>query len=182
VVILGSATPDVTSYYRAQRGELQLLQLHERIAAGEPSPLPQVEVVDLRRELREGNRSIFSRTLAKSISDALQAHEQVILFLNRRGTATFVQCRDCGFVMRCKRCEISLTYHTDEDRLVCHHCNYRTQVPLTCPRCRSRRIKFVGIGTQKLAQTTGEVFPQARLLRWDSASSRVKNAHPENTG
>ena len=116
VVILGSATPDVTSYYRAQRGEFRLLQLPERISSGEPSPLPQVEVVDLRRELKEGNRSIFSRSLAKAIADALHAREQVILFLNRRGTATFVQCRDCGFVLRCRRCDVALTYHADRGR------------------------------------------------------------------
>jgi primosomal protein N' (replication factor Y) len=177
VVILGSATPDVTSYYRAQKGEFQLLQLPERISSGEPSPLPQVEVVDLRRELKEGNRSIFSRALAKSIADALQAHEQVILFLNRRGTATFVQCRDCGFVMRCKRCDVSLTYHATEDNLVCHHCNYRTKPPETCPNCQSRRIKFLGIGTQKVEEEVAKTFPEARILRWDRDVTKGKHSH-----
>jgi len=177
VVILGSATPDVTSYYRAQKGEFQLLQLPERISSGEPSPLPQVEVVDLRRELKEGNRSIFSRTLAKAIADALQAHEQVILFLNRRGTATFVQCRDCGFVMRCKRCDVSLTYHATEDNLVCHHCNYRTKPPEICPNCQSRRIKFLGIGTQKVEEEVAKTFPEARVLRWDRDVTKGKRSH-----
>jgi primosomal protein N' (replication factor Y) len=177
VVILGSATPDVTSYYRAQRGEFQLLQLHERISAGEPSPLPKVEIVDLRRELKEGNRSIFSRPLAKAIADALQAHEQVILFLNRRGTATFVQCRDCGFVMRCKRCDVSLTYHATEDNLVCHHCNYRTKPPEICPNCQSRRIKFLGIGTQKVEEEVAKTFPEARILRWDRDVTKGKHSH-----
>ena len=177
VVVLGSATPDVTSYYRAQRSEFQLLQLQERISAGEPSPLPKVEILDLRRELKEGNRSIFSRTLAKSIADALQAHEQVILFLNRRGTATFVQCRDCGFVMRCKRCDVTLTYHASEDELVCHHCNYRIKPPETCPNCLSKRIKFLGIGTQKVEEEVAKTFPEARVLRWDRDVTKRKYSH-----
>jgi primosomal protein N' (replication factor Y) len=177
VVILGSATPDVTSYYRAQRGEFQLLELPERISSGEPSPLPEVEVVDLRRELKEGNRSIFSRSLAQAIADALNMKEQVILFLNRRGTATFVQCRDCGFVMRCKRCDVALTYHAAEDELVCHRCNYRTKPPEICPNCQSRRIKFLGIGTQKVEEEVAKTFPEARLLRWDRDVTRGKNAH-----
>ncbi len=177
VVILGSATPDVTSYYRAQRGEFQLLELPERISSGAPSPLPKVEVIDLRRELKEGNRSIFSRSLAKAIIDALNMREQVILFLNRRGTSTFVQCRDCGFVMRCKRCDVALTYHAAEDELVCHRCNYRTTPPEICPNCQSRRIKFLGIGTQKVEEEVAKTFPQARLLRWDRDATRGKNAH-----
>ncbi len=177
VVILGSATPDVTSYYRAQRGEFQLLELAERISSGEPSPLPKVEVVDLRRELKEGNRSIFSRSLAKAITDALNMREQVILFLNRRGTSTFVQCRDCGFVMRCKRCDVALTYHAAEDELVCHRCNYRTKPPEMCPNCQSRRIKFLGIGTQKVEEEVAKTFPRARILRWDRDVTRGKNAH-----
>lgn len=177
VVILGSATPDIASYYRAQRGDFQLLQLRERIAAGEPAPLPKVEIVDLRSELREGNRSIFSRTLAKAIADSLQAHEQIILFLNRRGTATFVQCRDCGFVMRCKRCDVTLTYHALEDELVCHQCNYKIKPPETCPNCLSRRIKFLGIGTQKVEEAVTKTFPEARVLRWDRDVTKGKHSH-----
>ena len=179
VVILGSATPDVTSYHRAQRGEFRLLQLPERISSGEVSPLPQVEIVDLRRELREGNRSIFSRSLTKSIGESLAAREQVILFLNRRGTATFVQCRDCGFVMRCRRCDVSLTYHAAEDNLVCHHCNYRAKIPHVCPVCLSRRIKFLGIGTQKVEEEAAKAFPGARLLRWDRDVTRGKHSHEQ---
>jgi len=177
VVILGSATPDVTNYYRVQQGEFRLLQLPERISSGEPSPLPQVEVIDLRRELKEGNRSIFSRSLAKGIADALHAREQVILFLNRRGTATFVQCRDCGFVLRCRRCDVALTYHADKDDLVCHHCNYRTKPPEICPNCQSRRIKFLGIGTQKVEEEVAKTFPEARILRWDRDVTKGKHSH-----
>ena len=177
VVILGSATPDITSYYRAQQGEFRLLQLTERISSGEPSPLPQVEVVDLRRELKEGNRSIFSRSLARGIADALQAREQVILFLNRRGTATFVQCRDCGFVLRCRRCDVALTYHAAEDDLVCHHCNYKTKPPDMCPNCQSRRIKFLGTGAQKVEEEVAKTFPEARILRWDRDVTRGRYSH-----
>ena len=179
VVILGSATPDVSSYHRAQRGEFRLLQLPERISGGEISPLPQVEVVDLRRELKEGNRSIFSRSLSRSIAESLTAREQVILFLNRRGTATFVQCRDCGFVLRCRRCDVSLTYHAAEDDLVCHRCNHRTKIPHVCPNCLSRRIKFLGIGTQRVQEEVAKAFPEAQLLRWDRDVTRGKHSHEQ---
>jgi len=179
VVILGSATPDVSSYHRVQRGEFRLLQLPERISGGEISPLPQVEVVDLRRELKEGNRSIFSRSLSESIAESLAAREQVILFLNRRGTATFVQCRDCGFVLRCRRCDVSLTYHAAEDDLVCHRCNHRAKIPHVCPNCLSRRIKFLGIGTQRVQEEVAKAFPEAQLLRWDRDATRGKHSHEQ---
>ncbi|MEE8373653.1 MAG: primosomal protein N' [Dehalococcoidia bacterium] len=179
VVILGSATPDLASYHRAQTAEFRLLGLPERIADGETASLPPVEVIDLRRELKEGNTSILSRSLKHSISNALAAREQVMLFLNRRGTATFVQCRDCGFVLRCRRCDVSLTFHTPEEDLVCHHCNRRTKVPDSCPECRSKRIKFLGAGTQKVEQEVAKVFPQARLLRWDSDVTRGKHSHEQ---
>ena len=179
VVILGSATPDIISYHRARRSEFRLLQLPERISGGEPSPLPQVEIVDLRRELKEGNRSIFSRSLAQSIADSLEAREQVILFLNRRGSATFVQCRDCGFVSKCRRCDVSLTYHAAEEDLVCHQCNYRTEIPYTCPVCLSKRIKFLGIGTQRVEEEVTKAFPGARTLRWDRDVTRGKHSHEQ---
>jgi len=178
-IVLGSATPDVESYYHAQRGDYQLLRLPERVVPKEGSPLPQVEVVDLRDELKARNFSIFSRSLSRAITDALANKEQVILFLNRRGGATFVQCRDCGFVLRCRRCDVALTYHFTEDALRCHQCNYRMPVPQSCPQCHSRRIKFLGIGTQKLEQETARAFPQARLLRWDSDTTTGRHSHQE---
>ncbi|HEY49111.1 MAG TPA: primosomal protein N' [Dehalococcoidia bacterium] len=179
VLILGSATPDVTSYYQAQRGRFKLLKLPQRISSGEVSTMPQVEVVDLRRELSEGNRSIFSRSLARAIAESLAAREQVILFLNRRGTATFVQCRDCGLVLRCPRCEVSLTYHAAVEDLVCHYCNYRTKVPHICPNCLSKRIKFLGIGTQKVEEEVAKAFPEAQLLRWDRDVTKGKHSHEQ---
>jgi len=186
VLVLGSATPDVASYYRARRGEYRLLELPERVivdeSAGQPavrleSHLPQAEVVDLRDELRAGNRGMFSRALAEGVRAALAAHEQVILFLNRRGASTFVQCRDCGFVLRCRRCDIALTYHTQGERLVCHQCNERRPVPQLCPQCKSRRIRYLGAGTQKVAEEAASAFPGARLLRWDRDVTAGRRTH-----
>jgi primosomal protein N' (replication factor Y) len=175
VVILGSATPDVATYHKARAGEYRLLELPQRIGTGEK----RVEVVDLREELKAGNRSIFSRSLTGGIKQSLAAKEQVILFLNRRGSATFVQCRDCGYVPRCKRCDVSLTYHSVSDKLACHQCNYRVKLPRLCPQCGSKRIKFLGIGTQKVEEEVGSTFPQARLLRWDRDATGGKHSHEE---
>jgi len=182
VIILGSATPDVETFYHAQRGDYRLLQLPERVTPSEGSPLPKVEVVDLRNELKAGNTSLFSRSLSQATAKAVADGEQVILFLNRRGAANFIQCRSCGFVLRCKRCEVALTYHYVEDALVCHQCNYRISVPPICPQCLSRRIKFLGIGTQKVEQEASYAFPQARLLRWDSDVTKQKYSHEKILG
>ena len=179
VVILGSATPDVESFYHAQKGDFRLLQLTERVTPIESSPLPQVKIVDLRDELKAGNRSLFSRSLSRAIAKAVADSEQVMLFLNRRGAATFIQCRNCGFVLGCRRCEVALTHHLAEDTLVCHQCNYRIPVPQLCPRCSSQRIKFLGVGTQRLEQEASNTFPQARLLRWDSDVTKGKHSHQE---
>jgi primosomal protein N' (replication factor Y) len=179
VVILGSATPDVETYYRAQKGGYKLLELPERVTPRDGTALPRVEVVDMREELKAGVRSLFSRSLSEAISQAVTNDEQVILFLNRRGAATFIQCRSCGFVLRCKRCDVPLTYHLTEDSLVCHQCNYHTPVPQACPRCTRRNLKFLGLGTQKLEQEAGYNFPTARLLRWDTDVTRGRYSHDE---
>ncbi len=176
-VILGSATPDVETSYHAQTGEYHLLQLPGR--ATPTKALPQVEVVDLREELKAGNRSLFSRSLSQAMVKAVTNGEQVILFLNRRGAATFIQCRSCGFVLRCKRCQVALAHHVAEDELVCHHCNYRIPVPIVCPRCLRRRLKFLGAGTQKVEQEARSTFPQARLLRWDSDVTKGRHSHQQ---
>ncbi|MBI4317465.1 MAG: primosomal protein N' [Chloroflexi bacterium] len=245
-VILGSATPDLTTYHRATMGQYRLLELFERVE-GEgawgyehdgdtetrrgsdegrdphPNPLPEgegtassltlplqgegtsplplgegegegaprgedtprgalmppVHIVDLRQELRSGNRSVFSRALAESITLALSAHEQVILYLNRRGSSTFVMCRDCGHVLKCKRCDVPLVYHSAEDDLVCHQCNFRTFAPEGCPACWGSRIRFFGTGTEKLEEDTKKRFPQARVLRWDSDVTKGRQSHEE---
>ncbi len=179
VVVMGSATPDVETYYHARSGNYHLLELPERVTPSENTPLPGVEVVDLREELKAGNRSMFSRSLARAITAAVTGSGQVMLFLNRRGAATYIQCRDCGFVLGCRRCDVPLTYHLDENMLVCHQCNYRMPVPETCPQCQSKRIKFLGVGTQKLEREARDSFPQARLLRWDSDTTTRRHAHQE---
>ena len=178
-VILGSATPDVETYYQAQRGDYHLLELPERLTPYQGSALPRVRIVDLRDELKAGNRSIFSRLLKQAIDKALIKGEQVILFFNRRGAASFIQCRSCGLVLSCRRCQVALSYHSAEEALVCHQCNYRIVVPQTCPRCSSHRLKFLGIGTQKLEMEVGLTFPQAKALRWDSDATRGKHSHQE---
>ncbi|MFQ5854920.1 MAG: primosomal protein N' [Anaerolineae bacterium] len=139
--------------------------------------LPPVRIVDLRQELRAGNRSIFSRALQQALGEVLVAGEQAILFLNRRGAATFVMCRDCGHVLRCRRCEAPLTYHTTEAGLICHHCNQREMPSQLCPACASPRIKYFGIGTQRVEATVLELFPDARVVRWDRDTTRRKGAH-----
>jgi primosomal protein N' (replication factor Y) len=176
-VLLGSATPDVVTYARAQRGYYRLLELPRRLSPYDGSPLPVVRVVDSRQELKSGNRSLLSGPLREAMAGALLKGEQVILFLNRRGTATFIQCRNCGLVLRCRRCQVSLIYHSAENNLLCHHCNYRILVPRLCPRCHSSQIKFLGSGIQRLEKEVAAVFPEARLLRWDSDTTRRRHAH-----
>jgi primosomal protein N' (replication factor Y) len=203
LVIMGSATPDVVSYRKAERGEYRLLALPNRILAHTkhlavqqalikqgkqiptPSPgadfvtlpLPEVEVVDLREELKAGNRTIFSRVLQEAMRTTLERGEQVILFLNRRGTASFVICRDCGYVMNCPRCETILTYHASDEAMICHFCGYRTKTVTTCPQCRSERIRFFGLGTQRVEDAVKQMFPLAKIIRWDWDSAREKGSH-----
>ena len=179
VVILGSATPDIGSFHKALQGEYQLVELKERITPRGYSPLPEVSIVDLREELKAGNTSLFSRSLIAAIKDTLARREQIILFLNRRGTATFVRCRNCGFVFRCPRCSVAFTYHSAEKRLICHRCRYSIPVPQGCPQCFQRHLSFLGIGTQKIAEEMGRFFPQAKLLRWDKDMVTRKYAHGE---
>jgi primosomal protein N' (replication factor Y) len=179
VVVLGSATPDVATFYQAQKGDYRLLSLPGRVTPSEGTPLPPVEVVDMREELKAGNRGLFSRSLVQAVNEAVARREQVILFLNRRGGATFIQCRRCGLVLRCRRCEVALTYHMAGDTLVCHQCNYRIPVPPACPACRSRQLKFLGTGTQKLEREVGYTFPRATHLRWDSDVTSGKTSHEE---
>lgn len=186
-LLMGSATPDVVTYHRAVQGEFHLLTLPHRIRTGsatappavqtpyEDHPLPPVRVVDLRQELRAGNRSVFSRALQEALDQTLRAGEQAILFLNRRGAATFVLCRNCGYVARCPHCDIPLTLHRASGRpkasapeqLICHHCNYHQEVPTRCPECQSPQIRFFGLGTERVEAAVQEIYPQARLLRWD---------------
>ncbi|MCZ7668538.1 MAG: primosomal protein N' [Chloroflexi bacterium] len=203
-VILGSATPDLVTYHLAQSGRYQLIELPKRIMGhrhrlesqaerlhilsayqrqpDDPDdaltiPLPPIQVVDLRQELRAGNRSIFSRALDKAITETLDRGEQAILFLNRRGTASFVICRDCGYIARCPRCDMPLTYHRPYASLVCHHCGRREPQTTECPACGSKRIRYFGLGTEQVEEQVRQRWPQARLTRWDSDTTAGRTAH-----
>jgi primosomal protein N' (replication factor Y) len=182
VVILGSATPDIASFRKAQQGEYYLVELKERITPRGYSALPEVKIVDLREELKAGNTSLFSRSLLAAMKETLAQGEQIILFLNRRGTATFVRCRNCGFVFRCPRCSIALTYHSTEKRLICHRCRYSIPVPQSCPRCFRSNLRFLGIGTQRIEEEIRRFFSEARLLRWDRDVITKRYAHEELLG
>ncbi len=206
VCIFGSATPDLTSLHQAESGRWQKISLPARIlahtetvkayskqfdttparyrTAGEQAvmtDLPPVHVVDMREELKVGNRSIFSRRLQHSLEEVLEKGQQAILFLNRRGAATYVFCRDCGHTLTCPRCDTNLTYHIKErgsnTALICHHCGYTRQMPGVCPECRGTHIRHYGTGTQRVEEEVQNTFPDARTLRWDYETTRQKGAH-----
>ena len=173
-VLMGSATPDVETYYAATRGRHTLLELPDRVSAGPDrvSRLAQVQVCDMRRELREGNRSIFSRVLAQGLKDCLADGHQAILFLNRRGASSVVQCRDCGHVVTCRSCSVSLTYHSTQSRLLCHRCNRRARMPNTCPTCGGTHIRQLGAGTQRVVEEVKKLLPKATVDRLDADATR----------
>ena len=178
-VLLGSATPDIVDEYKARNGYYRLLTLPHRISpSGAPADLPYVEVVDMRQELRSGNRSVFSVSLQSALASCLQRGLQAILFLNRRGSAGVVQCRSCGFVVRCWQCGTPYTYHGDQG-LLCHHCNRRRGAPRTCPQCRSASIRYLGLGTQRVVEEVEQLLPGARVLRWDSDTASTGRAHQQ---
>jgi primosomal protein N' (replication factor Y) len=174
-VVLGSATPSLETFYRAQQGEYALVELPARIG----SALPSVEVVDLRNELHAGNTSILSRRLQEELEHVLSNRQQAILYLNRRGTASCVLCRDCGFVALCNRCDIPLTYHSTERILLCHYCGQQRKILQFCPDCKSSSIGYFGLGTEKVEQTIQRMFPSARLLRWDRDTAHNHRAHEQ---
>ncbi len=175
VCILGSATPSVVQRHQAETGMGVRLELPLRISS---SGLPPVSVVDMREELKQGNRGIFSRALLDALGQTLNNGEQAILFLNRRGTATYVFCRDCGTVLKCPRCDTPLTLHLDgRENLRCHHCGYERNKPKTCPQCGSAQIREYGLGSEKVEADVQSLFPQARTLRWDWETTRQKDAH-----
>ncbi|MCM1025445.1 MAG: primosomal protein N' [Roseburia sp.] len=172
-LVLGSATPSMEAYYRAENGEYKLFTLRERLTGGS---LPEVHIVDLRRELREGNRSIFSRKLQELLTDRLRKGQQSILFLNRRGYAGFLSCRACGHVMKCPHCDVSLSEHKD-GRLLCHYCGYSEPRPAKCPKCGSKHISGFRAGTQQVEEKLRELFPGVRTLRMDGDTTRTKDSY-----
>jgi len=198
VVVMGSATPNVETYYEAStgqaastgqpgRGQTRLLELPERIGssaegqklASAPA-LAQVKICDMREELRAGNRSIFSRELTQQLKECVNTNHQAILFLNRRGSAPFVQCRDCGYVLNCRSCSVTLTFHSTIARLVCHRCNRRSRTPRRCRQCGGERIRQLGIGTQRVVDEVTTLLPGIRVERWDADSIR-SGTGPEQT-
>lgn len=174
-VVLGSATPSVESYSRALRGEYKLLELKNRAGNG---LLAETSVVDLREELKKGNRSVISNELAYDIEDRLKKHQQIMLFINKRGYNSIVSCRSCGETIKCPHCDVSLTKHNN-GVLMCHYCGFQMKQPTTCPSCKSKLIGGFGAGTQKVEEEIKKLFPNARLLRMDRDTTTKKNSHEE---
>ena len=172
-VVLGSATPSLEAYYRAKQGKYALYTMTKR-ARG--SALPDVEIVDMREELRNGNRSVISQSLKEAMTEKLQAKEQMMLFLNRRGYAGFLSCRSCGHVVMCPHCDVSLSVH-NHGRMICHYCGYETKKPVVCPKCSSTFISTFGTGTQQVEQVVKKMFPEAGVLRMDMDTTREKDGH-----
>ncbi|GAB4425931.1 MAG: primosomal protein N' [Anaerolineales bacterium] len=182
VCILGSATPTIPQRWQAEIGESVRLELPKRIPraglAESDLGLPPVSIIDMRAELKAGNRGIFSRDLLDALEHTLARGEQAILFLNRRGTATYVFCRDCGYTLKCPQCDTPLTFHLEKKaRLECHHCGYTRQKPKKCPQCTSAQIREYGLGSERVEAEVGRLFPKARALRWDWETTRQKDAH-----
>jgi len=200
-ILLGSATPDISLFFKAQSEGWNIISMPDRILAHQEYlrhkaiqysqplstiqnegktaaslPLPLVQIVDMRNELKQGNRSIFSRNLQTALKGVLERQQQAILFLNRRGSATYVFCRSCGEALVCPRCDLPLTKHEDKGKLICHICGYSRLVPAKCPTCGKEQIRQYGSGTQRVEEELVRLFPTARILRWDADTARQKGA------
>jgi len=178
VLILGSATPAIETYYRSETetDQIKRLTLPSRIGS---RPLAETTVVDMREELKKGNRTIFSQPLREGVADSLQRGEQCIMFLNRRGYSTFVLCRECGAVMKCPHCDVSLTYHDSDTMLRCHYCGLEQRSPEICPQCGGNAIRYFGTGTQKVQAGLKQLFPQVRIARMDTDTTSRKGSHEQ---
>ena len=176
LLVYGSATPSVDTYYRALKGDIELLEMKAR---PNTSQLPAVKMVDMRIELENGNKTPFSSSLLKELEKNIENGQQSILFLNRRGFSTFVICRNCGYTMKCPECNIALTYHTKSDRLICHYCGFTIKNPTQCPSCESKHIRYFGIGTQKIEEEIRSRIPEGSVIRMDIDTIGYKNAHEE---
>ena len=173
-LVLGSATPAVVTYKRAIDGEFGLIRLEKRINR---KPLPEIVIADMRREVRRGNNSAFSAALREELDKCLKEGNQAILFLNRRGYSQTVICKECGYVAKCEACDVSLTYHRDEDCLKCHYCGAKYRVPTVCPDCGGRKLSYAGTGTQRIAAELEKLYPSARVLRMDNDTTSGKEGH-----
>ena len=172
-LVLGSATPSMESYFKTQNGEYNLITLNNRVNGS----FPDVNIIDMRKELLNGNKSIFSEELFVAMKENIENNKQTILFLNRRGHSTFVSCRQCGYVMTCEDCNINYTYHIYNDKLVCHYCNKRAKNPENCPQCGSKYIKYFGVGTQRIEDEVKRLFPDVSVLRMDMDTTTRKHSH-----
>ena len=175
-VILGSATPSIESYYKAKINEYKLLEIKNRVNFRK---FPKIEIINMKDELNQGNKSIFSKTLYSKINERIFKEEQTILFLNKRGFSSFVSCRSCGYVYKCKFCDITLTYHGASKYLMCHYCGYGEKNKNQCVKCGSNYVKYFGIGTEKVELLSKKIFPNARILRMDFDTTRKKNSYSE---
>ena len=175
-LLLGSATPDIDTFYRAKNEEIMLLELKNR---ANNASLPDIEIIDLREELAKGNKSMISTRLYEEIQKNLNDKKQTILYLNRRGFSTFVMCRNCGYTVKCKNCNINLTYHSNTNKLKCHYCGYEEKLVTKCPSCGSEQIRYFGTGTQKLEYEINKLFPNASTIRMDIDTVSKKNSHEQ---
>lgn len=173
ILVLGTATPSLDSYYRTNK-DIKLLTMDNRVGQ---LKLPEVKVVDMREELNKGNRTIFSQDLYKALEENLSRSQQSMLFLNRRGFSTFISCRSCGYTVECKACDVSMTYHRNKNLLICHYCGLSQKPPLICPSCQSKDIRYFGIGTERIEAYVKSVFPGARVIRVDRDTTKAKNSH-----
>ncbi|MCY0880897.1 MAG: primosomal protein N', partial [Firmicutes bacterium] len=176
LLVLGSATPSIETAHRARQGEIGWIRLSHRV---NEQALPPIVIADMREELALGNRSMFSRALGTAIDGSLQRKEQVLLFLNRRGYASFVLCRDCGQAVECPHCAVAMTYHQETEQLTCHYCFHTQPVPQTCPACGSNRIRYFGAGTEKVVQEVQKLWPQARVMRADRDTLTSRDSYHE---
>ena len=173
-LVLGSATPSVETYRRAKEGEFGLVKLTKRINR---RPLPEITIADMRREVRRGNNTPFSSALKDELGKCLSEGKQAILFLNRRGYSQTVICKECGYVAKCEQCDVSLTYHRDEDCLKCHYCGARYSMLSSCPECRGKKLTYAGTGTQRIVADLQQLYPSARILRMDNDTTSGKEGH-----
>jgi len=174
LLVLGSATPALESFHKAQTGQYRLVAMLHRV---DVRPMPAVTLVDMREELQAGNRSIFSRALQEALDQTLAAGEQAILFLNRRGYNTFIMCRSCGEAITCPNCAVAMTYHLGDNHLNCHYCDHQARVPVICPNCKSKQIRHMGAGTERVEEELNRLYPRIRVARMDVDTTRRKGSH-----
>ena len=173
-LVLGSATPSIESYEKAQIGQYKLLELPVRVNGRE---MPKIQIVDMMNEIRNGNSGIFSTQLLADLTNAINNKKQAMIFLNRRGYSSFMRCRDCGYIAKCEDCDVSLVYHKEDNRLKCHYCGKQFKVLSRCPKCGSESIKYGAVGTQQVVEKLKEYFPDVKILRMDNDTTSTKNAH-----